>query len=159
MHGSVEHEPELGVPAREAWDLYGTLRLGKFLEKELPNLFRKVELVEGDGGLGTILIKTLLPGKLGITFTKEKVTKLDNENRIKENELIEGGYLQLGFTLFKIQFEVKEKGEDSSILKTTIQYELNEEEEAALAKAPLVFNAIKEAANVAQLAKIHLNKK
>ena len=80
---------------------------------------------------------------------------MDNENRIKENELIEGGYLEAGFTLFRIRFEVIEKGEESSIIKTTLEYELKEE---ASANASLVSYAIQEADNVAKLAKIHLNK-
>ncbi|XP_054811386.1 norbelladine synthase-like [Prosopis cineraria] len=158
MFGSVEHELEMGVPAKETWDLFSTVRLGRFLEKEMPNLFQKVELVEGDGGLGSIFLKTIVPGKLGtgIVSCKEKVTKMDNENRIKENELIEGAYLELGFTIFKIRFEVKEKGEESSIIKTTLEYELKQE---ASANASLVSMAIQEAANVAQLAKLHLNQK
>lgn len=53
--GQVEHEVELHVPASEAWDLFGTLRFGKLAEQEIPELFHKVELIEGDGGLGTLL--------------------------------------------------------------------------------------------------------
>jgi hypothetical protein len=33
---------------------------------------------------------------------KEKYTKVDNEKRLKEAEVIEGGYLELGFTLFRV---------------------------------------------------------
>lgn len=62
MFGELEHELELNVPASEAWDLFGTLRIGKVLEQELPHLLQKVELVEGDGGVGTVLKVTFQPG-------------------------------------------------------------------------------------------------
>ena len=62
MFGQLEHELELHVPASEAWDLFGTLRIGKLVEQELPQVFQKVELTEGDGGVGTVLKLTFTPG-------------------------------------------------------------------------------------------------
>ncbi|XP_054811110.1 norbelladine synthase-like [Prosopis cineraria] len=155
MSGKFEHELELDVPASTAWDLFGTIRIGEFVQKEMPSLFQKVELVEGDGGVGTILKLTFAPGTPGPAFYKEKFTKIDNENRIKETEVVEGGYLELGFTLFRVRFEVTEKGEDSSIVKSTVEYELKED---ALANAPIASNAIQSLASIAQMAKLHLNK-
>ena len=58
---------------------------------------------------------------------KEKFTKLDNEKRIKEIEVIEGGILDLGFTLFRVRFEIIEKSNDSCIIKSTIEYDIKEE--------------------------------
>ena len=63
MFGQGEHELELHVPASEAWDLFSGLRIGKVLEKEMPDKFQKVELIEGDGGVGTILKVIFTPGK------------------------------------------------------------------------------------------------
>jgi hypothetical protein len=63
MFGQVEHELELHVPASEAWDLFSGLRIGKVLEKEMSDKFQKVELFEGDGGVGTILKVIFTPGK------------------------------------------------------------------------------------------------
>lgn len=62
MFGELEHELDLNVPANEAWDLFGTIQIGKLVEQELPNLFEKVELIEGDGGVGTVLELTFTPG-------------------------------------------------------------------------------------------------
>lgn len=91
-----------------------------------------------------------MPGPRGY---KEKFTKIDNENRIKEAEVVEGGYLELGFTLFRVRFEVKEKGEDSSIIKSIIEYELKEENAS---NASLV--SIQPLATIAELANTYLNK-
>ncbi|XP_020215444.1 S-norcoclaurine synthase 2 [Cajanus cajan] len=153
MFGEVEHELELHVPAREAWDLFGGLEIGKLVGRELPELFQKVELIEGDGGLGTVLKLTFAQGVPGPSGYKEKFTKIDNEKRIKETEVVEGGYLELGFTLFRVRFEVIEKGEESSIFKSTIEYEVKEENAS---NASLV--SVQPLVTIAQLAKNYLNK-
>ena len=87
------------------------------------------------------------------TVYKEKFTKLDNEKRLKETEVIEGGYLELGFTLFLIRFEVIEKDNDSCIIKSTIEYDVKEE---AAANASYV--TIDAVANIAELSKNYLTK-
>ncbi|KAL2329252.1 hypothetical protein Fmac_022679 [Flemingia macrophylla] len=153
MFGEVEHEVELQVPASDAWDLFGGLEIGKLVGRELPQLFEKVELIQGDGGLGTVLKLTFAPGVPGPTNYKEKFTKIDNEKRIKETEVVEGGYLDLGFTLFRVRFEVIEKCEESSIFKSTIEYELKEENAS---NASLV--SVQPLVTIAELGKNYLNK-
>ena len=59
---------------------------------------------------------------------KEKITKLDDENRIKEAEVVEGGYLDLGFSLYRVRLQVIDKGLlGNCILKSTIEYALKED--------------------------------
>ncbi|XP_065633057.1 norbelladine synthase isoform X2 [Quercus suber] len=65
-------------------------------------------------------------GSHGFTVHKEKFTKLDNEKRMKELEVIGEGYLDLGFTLFRVRFEIIEKDNDSCIIKSTIEYDVKE---------------------------------
>lgn len=89
----------------------------------------------------------------GPSSYKEKFTKIDNEKRIKETEIVEGGYLDFGFTLFRVRFEVVEKGEDSSIIKSTIEYEVKEEEAA---NASLV--SIQPLVKIVQVAKSYLQR-
>ncbi|WJX44899.1 hypothetical protein P8452_31826 [Trifolium repens] len=151
--GQLEHELELHVPASEAWELFGTLGIGKMVVEEIPQIFQKVELIEGDGGVGTILKLTFAQGVPGPVGYSEKFTKIDHENRIKETEVVEGGYLEFGFTLFRVRFEVIEKGEESSIIKTTIEYEVKEEDKA---NASLV--SIQTLANIVEVAKDYLNR-
>ncbi|XP_058735202.1 norbelladine synthase-like [Vicia villosa] len=151
MSGQLEHELELHVPASEAWELFGTLGIGKLVVEEMPELFQKVELLEGDGGVGTVLKLTFTPGIPGPASYSEKFTKIDNEKRIKEVEVVEGGYLEFGFTLYRVRFEVIEKGEDSSIIKSTIEYEVKEAANASLV-------SIEPLANIAQVAKNYLGR-
>ena len=61
--------------------------------------------------------------------------------------------MELGFTLFRVRLEIIEKGQDSSIIKYTIEYEVKEE-----AKDNASFVSIQGLSEIAQVAKIHLNK-
>lgn len=127
MFGTVSEEMEVKVPAKQAWELYGSIQLSKFVVECLPEVFAKVEIVEGDGGLGTVLNIVFVPGVHGFTSYKEKFTKIDNEKLVKETEAVEGAYLDIGFTLFRVRFEIFEKTENSCITRSTIEYEVKEE--------------------------------
>ncbi|XP_038901967.1 norbelladine synthase-like [Benincasa hispida] len=150
MLGQLRHETGIQAPATVVWQLFGSLELGRLVEKRLSNLFEKIEVVEGDGGEGTVLNLIFAPG-LGMPSYKEKFTKIDNENRIKEAEVVEGGYLDIGFTLYRVRFKIIENGEDSCIVESTIEYEIMEE---AAANASLV--TIQPLIDIAQEANAYL---
>ncbi|KAL0403345.1 UNVERIFIED_CONTAM: S-norcoclaurine synthase 2 [Sesamum radiatum] len=112
--GRVWEEIEVKVPATEAWKLYGSLQLAKIVGEGLPNLFNKVEVVEGDGSPGTIVHIDFAPGlsetsglatAAGPSWLREKFTVVDDERRVKEAEVVEGGYLDLGFTLYRVRWK------------------------------------------------------
>lgn len=62
MLGKLQHEAVIDVPANVTWQLFGSLELGRIVGEQLPNLFEKIELVEGDGGEGTVLNLIFAPG-------------------------------------------------------------------------------------------------
>lgn len=70
MFGQVSYDVEVDVPAGDAWELYSTLQLAKVVQEGLSPMLEKVELVEGDGGVGTVLELTLAPppGTIFILF-------------------------------------------------------------------------------------------
>nr|GMD61141.1 S-norcoclaurine synthase 2-like [Ipomoea batatas] len=103
VFGAVSDEIEVKAPAAEAWKVYSTLQLAKLIVEMCPDLLEKFE---------------------------EKFTVVDDEKRVKEVEVIEGGYLNLGFTLYRVRLEVIEKDERTCITKTTIEYEVKEESAA-----------------------------
>lgn len=55
MFGQVSHDMEVDVAASSAWKLYGTIQLAKIVEEGLPHMVEKIEIIEGDGGVGTVL--------------------------------------------------------------------------------------------------------
>lgn len=60
---------------------------------------------------------------------KEKFTVVDDEKRVKVAEVVEGGYLDAGFTMYRVTLEVTEAEEEKQqcVIRTTLEYELKEE--------------------------------
>ena len=82
----------------------------------------------------------------GLESYKEKFLKVDNENFIKEAQTIDGDILKLGFLYYMIRFEIITKGPASSVIRSTIEYEIDEahpELEAMVSTAPLAATAEK----------------
>nr|GFC55599.1 S-norcoclaurine synthase 2-like [Tanacetum cinerariifolium] len=52
-------------------------------------------------------------------------------NKVKEAEVVEGGFLNVGFNFYKVRMEIKENPKDdtgsSCIVKLTIEYDVKEE--------------------------------
>ena len=72
---------------------------------------------------------------------------------MKELEVMEGGYLDLGLTLFRVRFKVIEKDNDSCIIKSTIEYDVKEE---AIANTSYVTTGL--VTKIAEVAKNYLIK-
>ena len=64
MKGSTVHEHEADVSASDLSAIYGTLRAAELLAELLPQVLAKVEVISGDGGVGTILHLTFPPGEV-----------------------------------------------------------------------------------------------
>ncbi|GFQ02201.1 s-norcoclaurine synthase [Phtheirospermum japonicum] len=127
MSGRLSEEIEVKVPASEAWKLFGTLKLADIVLEALSNVFSKIDIVEGDGGAGTILHLFFTPGMPGLSSYKEKFVALDNEKREKVVEVVEGWYLDMGFKSYRVRFEVIDKGNECCNTRATIEYEVKEE--------------------------------
>ncbi|CAL5080537.1 unnamed protein product [Urochloa decumbens] len=125
MEGRLSHEFQTDLPATDVWEVYGSLVLGQLVPQLLPKVLSKVELVEGDGGVGTVLLVTFPPAEPG--SYKEKFTMVDNEKYIKEAEVIEGGVLDLGFQKYVVRFEIIEQEDGTTIIRSTIEYKVDAE--------------------------------
>lgn len=62
-----------------------------------------------------------------IEYSVEKFTKIDKEKYVKETEVTEGGYMQMGCSLYRVRFEITEKEKDCCIIKSTIEYKFKPE--------------------------------
>ncbi|XP_048559666.1 norbelladine synthase-like [Triticum urartu] len=124
--GSLWHEFETDLPAADVWEVYGGLALGQLVPQLLPQVLSKVELVEGDGGAGTVLLVTFPPaGASEPRSYKEKFNVVDDEKYIKEAETVEGGFLDLGFRKYVVRFEVVGKEDGTSVIRSTVEYEVD----------------------------------
>ncbi|XP_022719879.1 S-norcoclaurine synthase 2-like [Durio zibethinus] len=126
MRGHLSHDTLVEVPAAVIWDIYRSLELGRLLNELLQDEIGTVEVVQGDGGVGTILKITFAPGIPGPTYMKEIFTKIDDEIRVKESEVIEGGYKDFGFEYCGYRLQIIEKDAKSSIIRSSIEYEIDD---------------------------------
>ncbi|OMO51102.1 hypothetical protein COLO4_37817 [Corchorus olitorius] len=126
MHGHITQDTPVAVPAAAVWEAYSGLELGKLVDKLLPDVIGRVEVVEGDGGVGTLVKLTFPPGSPGSGYMIEKFIKNDDEARVKETELVEGGYKDLGFDSYRIRLEIIEKDSESSIIRSSVEYEIDD---------------------------------
>ncbi|KAL6647822.1 hypothetical protein ACP70R_015259 [Stipagrostis hirtigluma subsp. patula] len=126
MKGSKSHELETDVPASELWAIYGTLRFVQLFHELLPQVLQKVDVVSGDGGVGTVIQLTFPAGDSGQFTYKEEFVKIDNENRVKEAAAIEGDVLSLGFVKQVVRLEIIEKGPSSSVIRSTVECEFDD---------------------------------
>ena len=62
MHGHLSQDTQVGVAAAVVWDVYGCLELGRLINKLLPDVVGRVQVIEGDGGVGTTVKVTFPPG-------------------------------------------------------------------------------------------------
>lgn len=66
-----------------------------------------------------------MPGTPGSSTFKEKLIKIDNENYIKEALIIGGGFPDRGFQKYLIRIEIIGKEEKTSIVRSTVEYEVH----------------------------------
>ena len=66
-------------------------------------------------------------GTPGSQTFKEKFIKVDDENYIKEVLVTEGAFLDHGFQKYLVGIEIIGKEEKTSIIRSTIEYEVHHE--------------------------------
>ncbi|KAK6118476.1 hypothetical protein DH2020_047743 [Rehmannia glutinosa] len=100
MFGTVSDEREISVPASEAWKLYGSLQLSKFVAESFPVWQAKSTLFKGtaasEPSSRSFMLQLQFIGWIGrerLKSYKEKFTVVDDEKRVKVAEVVEGGYL------------------------------------------------------------------
>ncbi|XP_022761240.1 major allergen Pru av 1-like [Durio zibethinus] len=120
----------------------------KLIPKVVPQAFKSVEYIEGNGEPGSIKKVTFGEGSQ-FNYVKQKIEALDKENFVYSYSIIEGDALMN--TLEKITYETKlePSAAGGSICKTTSKYynigdlQLKEEEiKAGKEKASGMFKAI-----------------
>ncbi|OVA02901.1 Bet v I domain [Macleaya cordata] len=115
-----------GASANDIWAVYSSPDLPRLIVELLPSVFQRIDVVEGDGRLGTVLHVVYPAGSVPLEY-KEKFVTINNHKRLKEVLQIEGGYLEMGCTFYMDRFEILEKGCDSCIIKSITKYEIKDE--------------------------------
>ncbi|OVA02905.1 Bet v I domain [Macleaya cordata] len=136
MRKELTHEMEVPTSADSIWAVYSSPDIPRLLKEVLlPGVFEKLDVIAGDGGVGTVLDIAFPPGAVPRSY-KEKFVKINHEKRLKEVEMIEGGYLDMGCTFYMDKIHVLEKGPNSCVIESAIIYEVKDE--YAEVVAPLI---------------------
>uniref|UniRef100_A0A7N1A0S5 Bet v I/Major latex protein domain-containing protein n=1 Tax=Kalanchoe fedtschenkoi TaxID=63787 RepID=A0A7N1A0S5_KALFE len=132
VRGVLSSDHLVEAPASAVWSAYSGLELPRLITELLSDVLGVAEVVQGDGGVGTVIRVTSVPGSAGPGDFIDVYTKVDDEARVKEKETVEGGFRALGFSLYRMRFEVMEKGESAAVIRSTVEYEVEDEEKAKL---------------------------
>lgn len=57
---------------------------------------------------------------------REKFVTIENCRRVKQLQQIQGGYLDMGFSLYKVTYEILPKDKNSCIIRSTVQIDLDD---------------------------------
>ncbi|KAE8718703.1 MLPputative-like protein [Hibiscus syriacus] len=120
MKGHLSQDSLVEVPAVVIWEVYRGLELGKLVNEPLRDVIGTIE------GVGTIIKVTFPPGTPGPKYMKEMFTKIDDEQWLKEAEIIEGGFKDDGFELYRNRLQIVEKDAQSSIVKSSVDCEIDD---------------------------------
>ncbi|XP_068640866.1 uncharacterized protein [Aristolochia californica] len=125
VRGKQASEADIPFSASEVWDVYADTHQLAQIFKTVPGSLEDI-IIQGDGGLGTLIILVIKPGNAFRQFTETLVT-LNNEDRVKEVDVSEGGFLDVGYTFYRTRFEILEKGPNMATVKKSILYEIKDE--------------------------------
>ncbi|KAI3979193.1 hypothetical protein MKX01_017018 [Papaver californicum] len=119
----IRYDVELPTSVDSIWEVYSSPDILRLLRDVLlPGVFEKLDVIEEDGGVGTVLDIVSPPGV--VPRYKEKFVNINHEKRLKEVILIEGGYLDMGYTLYLDRIHVIEKTSKSCVIKSSVVYEV-----------------------------------
>ena len=64
VSGKLSHELEVNAPAGDVWAVFDGLKVAKLIEENLTQVIQKVDVLQGDGGVGTIVCLKFVPGNV-----------------------------------------------------------------------------------------------
>ncbi|WCJ18229.1 Major strawberry allergen Fra a 1-A [Euphorbia peplus] len=90
-----------------------------------PNLVKDVQLIQGDGGLGTVYLFNFGPDVGRVRYQKEKISEYNESVHRLGFEVIEGGHLLLGFSHYETIFQLTSSSDrdDETLIDFTVTYE------------------------------------
>ncbi|XP_054817125.1 phytohormone-binding protein CSBP-like [Prosopis cineraria] len=122
---------EVRVGLEKLWQVMSKPKdLAAISAKLVPEQIIDMQVVEGDGGVGTILlyVPSSISGLSDASY-KEKIAELDATRHEIGFEYVEGGFLNRGFSYFKIGAQLCAKGEHRTEVNLKISYESDNDEE------------------------------
>ncbi|KAK3020630.1 hypothetical protein RJ639_047851 [Escallonia herrerae] len=93
----------------------------------LPKLVKEIEVIEGDGGFGTVYFFHLC-SDVPVKYQKEKIVDFDESLHQFGLEVIEGRHLTIGFSYYKIFYQLTATTESETLIDIKVIYETEADE-------------------------------
>ncbi|KAF5207716.1 S-norcoclaurine synthase 2-like [Thalictrum thalictroides] len=124
LHANVWSELEVpDISAEDVWAVYSSPDLPKLIVKLMPSYFKRIDYILGDGHVGTILNITLQPTNSGSPLTwQEQFIEINHSTSTKVVRTINGGFLNMGFTLYEDIFQINRTGSKSCVIRSTVNF-------------------------------------
>nr|XP_043607302.1 phytohormone-binding protein CSBP-like [Erigeron canadensis] len=119
---------KVAVPIRDLWKAMSS-DFQHMIPKILPAIVEEVELIEGDGGYGSIFLFKFGPAVPKISYQKEKIVELDESLRQMALEVVEGGNLDHGYSSYTTHVKLTEVGKAETLVGVKVVYETKTEAE------------------------------
>ncbi|XP_050218191.1 phytohormone-binding protein CSBP-like [Mercurialis annua] len=133
MAKEVKTQAKISVGVDILWKAL-TKDLKFIIPKMIPNLVKEAQVIEGDGGLGSVFLFNFGPDIKTMTYQKEQITELDESLHRFALKVIEGGHLNLGFTYYSTLFQLTATGKEESLIDVTVEYESEIEDDTLPSK-------------------------
>ncbi|XP_038724217.1 major pollen allergen Bet v 1-M/N-like [Tripterygium wilfordii] len=91
--------------------------------KLLPNIISSIEILEGDGGVGTIKKLNFTDDVMGAQYIKDQVEVIDHEKHIFKLSIIEGGLIGIKMKSYVYEVSFTSTSEGGSLANLKIDYE------------------------------------
>ncbi|KAJ0750903.1 putative Bet v I/Major latex protein [Helianthus annuus] len=116
----------VSVPIKDLWKAMASDNR-HVVPKVLPDIVSEVELLEGDGGYGSLLLFKFWPGVLNVSHQLEKIVEYDESTYQIALEILEGGHLDHGFTAYTTAFKLTHVSEAETLIDIKVLYETKPE--------------------------------
>uniref|UniRef100_A0A1D1YFB3 Major allergen Pru ar 1 n=1 Tax=Anthurium amnicola TaxID=1678845 RepID=A0A1D1YFB3_9ARAE len=120
--GSFTEEYESPIPVLKAWKA-GVLDAHIMIPKLLPDIISSVDVLEGNGGVGTVKQFNFTEAVKEHKFIKDRVDVLDDHNYVFKYTVIEGGLLGTRFKSYSYELKLEAAGGGGSKGKLTVHYD------------------------------------
>ncbi|WOG92013.1 hypothetical protein DCAR_0311269 [Daucus carota subsp. sativus] len=122
----LKAQAKVGVGIKILW---GTLAkdLCFALPKIIPNSVKEAQILEGDGGIGTVFLFKFGSDVKKLSDQKEKIVELDESLHLIALQVIEGGHLNHGFTSYKTSFQLSAITDSETLVDVIVVYETEAE--------------------------------
>ncbi|MCL7037610.1 hypothetical protein MKW94_007049 [Papaver nudicaule] len=121
------NEFEVDASADDVWAIYTAPNFPALAAQLL--VYSKARILWKVMAAALVLFSVLCSSQVRsvVPMYKEKIVTVDHEKKLKEIQMMEGGYLEMGCTFCMLSFEILAKERISCIIKTVTKYEISDD--------------------------------